>query len=68
VVPAGNLPLRAKRISAVRFAFLSFRPLLGQKNNPEAGRGNGYIREIKNENQSSTIKKQWIWKQQAFRP
>lgn len=46
-VPAGNLPLRAKRISAVRFAFLSFGPLIGQKNNPVAGRENGYMREIK---------------------
>ena len=57
-VPVGNLPLRTKCISAVRFAFLSSGPLIGQKNNPVAGRENGYIREIKNEIQSSTIKKQ----------
>ena len=66
-VPAGNLPLRTKRISAVRFAFMSFGPLIGQKNNPVAGRGNGYIREIK-EIQSSTIKNKNVWKLKTFRP
>ena len=66
-VPAGNLPLRTKRISAVRFAFMSFGPLIGQKNNPVAGRENGYIREIK-EIQSSTIKNKNVWKLKTFRP